>query len=102
MATNSKKNGLITQNLWWGVQKYIPAVTTVMLKSCNRWETTYGVMLSQLIKNVWKDLNNYQKQAEKQEKSTVRLNDGRFEKPMPLRPQELTVNGKQSFGIRDN
>jgi hypothetical protein len=31
MATNSKIEWTHhTANLWWGVQKYIPAVTTVM------------------------------------------------------------------------
>jgi hypothetical protein len=52
------------------------------------------------------DLNNYQKQAEKQEKSTsvCGLNDGRFEKPMPLvdHKEIHTVKRKANFGIQDN
>jgi hypothetical protein len=53
------------------------------------------------------DLNNYQKKAEKQEKSTsvCGLNDGRFEKNVPRRPQGKSIywGGKRilEYGTRE-
>jgi protein gp37 len=91
MATNSKIEWTHhTANLWWGCTKvHTGCDNCYALNLATRWgNNIWGDdNPRKLIKSVWKDLNNYQKQAEKAgeiHRVFVGSMMDVFEKPMPL------------------